>query len=117
MAASGLCVSAASSGSARTALHNLWVQPILDTITRSLTATPADHGKKFTMHMYHFESNGVIDQEVNAVTSIEKHYGSIKTPDHQELGVTTAFCSHPSRPGNPIEPACPDWVNSGPNAL
>jgi RHS repeat-associated protein len=55
-------------------LHNLWVQPILDTITRSVTATPADHGKKFTMHMYHFESNGVIDQEVNVVTSIEKHY-------------------------------------------
>jgi hypothetical protein len=96
--------------------HNLWVQPILDALTFSHTIHVRDDGNREYLAVFH-QTPGGDDIAVWVVIDLQKFYGSINTPDHQELGVLTAYCANPQKKGEPVEPLCPNWVNTGPYSL
>jgi hypothetical protein len=97
--------------------HYLWVQPILDTIHFSHDVHAREHNRVFYFHVFHQDGHGGADQEVTVLITTNTWYGSVNTPDHQRLGVMTAYCTQPDLPGDPIELRCPDWVNSGPHRV
>jgi hypothetical protein len=92
--------------------HNLWMQPIIDTIT--FAATPSGSNSSRNYEVYHY-THGVLDQEVIVVADIQdSSFQGQSTIDGYVLGVLTGYCNNE---GGAMEPACPDWVDEGPNAI
>jgi hypothetical protein len=87
--------------------HNLFTQPVVDTITYGgITGEPDN--KDYTV--VYRQADGSITLFVVVVADTTDHYfQGTYTQDGRELGVMTAFCQDPSRNQ---EPRCPDWVNN-----
>lgn len=93
--------------------HNLWMQPMLDTITYA--ATPRGSNSSRDYEVYHYNPDGYVDQEVIVVADIQDDdFQGQSTIDHKPVGVITGYCL---TPGGAEEPECPDWVDSGPEEL
>jgi hypothetical protein len=87
--------------------HNLWMQPMLDTI--HYAANPSGSNSSRNYEVYHY-TNGQLDQEVVVVADIQdSFFAGVYTQDGYILGVLTGYCNNES---GAEEPECPDWVNS-----
>lgn len=88
--------------------HNLWMQPMLDTITYAANPTGSNSSRDY--EVYHYNVDGELDQEVIVVADIQDgSFAGVSTQDGYILGVLTGYCL---TPGGVEEPECPDWVNS-----
>jgi hypothetical protein len=86
--------------------HNLWMQPMLDTI--HLAANPTGSNSSRDYEVYHY-TNGQLDQEVVVVADIQDaSFQGVGTPDHYAVGVITGYCNNAA---GALEPTCPDWVD------
>jgi hypothetical protein len=93
--------------------HNLWLQPILDTITFAATPTGSNSSRDY--EVYHYNPDGYVDQEVIVVADIQDpNFQGQPTNDGKALGVLTGYCLTPA---GSEERACPEWVDSGPDSL
>lgn len=93
--------------------HNLWMQPMIDTIT--FAASPYGSNSSREYEVYHYNPDGYVDQEVIVVADIQDpNFQGQSTIDGKALGVLTGYCLTGS---NANEAQCPDWVDSGPNSL
>jgi len=94
--------------------HNLWIQPIIDTINLSLTITGGSSNEDYDV--YHYNADGYVDQVVVVVAdNVDTEFDGASTQDGQPVGVLTGYCQPGI--GDPIEQQCPDWVDSGPQMV
>lgn len=93
--------------------HQLWLQPILDTIAYARTDIHQRNNGKWEYYNVFYKVGTNVEQQVVAVISEVPSWdqGKIKTPDNRELGLLTAYCENPKKPGDPVEYYCPGWVN------
>lgn len=90
--------------------HNLYQQPILDTIELSATRVDQAQNTRYRYTAYHYNTQHQVDQEVIVVvTHVKTDNASGTSPDSYAVGVYTAYCTDATGQG---EPRCPDWVNS-----
>lgn len=87
--------------------HNLWMQPMLDTITWSTNTSSSLSSENYILYHY---ANGNLDQEVVVVADlVDPSFGGVGTQDGRALGVVTGHCLG----GNGYEETtCPDWVDT-----
>jgi len=78
--------------------HDLWMQPMIDTIKNSVTITGPPSSKNY--EEFHYNIQQELDQEVIVVAD---------TQDNRPVGVITGYCLTPA---GAEERACPPWVNS-----
>ncbi len=78
--------------------HNLYLQPVLDTITYG-SVDPTD---SYAIDMYHY-TNGNFDMEVRVIYNPSDYVSSYVMPDGNPVGVQTAYCV------GYLD--CPSWVN------
>ncbi len=87
--------------------HNLYMQPIIDTIRMAANPTGSYSSRNYEIYHYY---NGTLDQEVVVVADIvDTYFQGTYTQDGHSVGVITGFCNNGS---GGKEPACPDWVDS-----
>ena len=91
--------------------HDLWLQPILDAITMSRDINQRDDNRVEYDHVFFQDGQGGASQEVTVVIDETQSFDNVKTPDHRDLGLLTAYCQNPRAPGEPVEFYCPAWVN------
>jgi hypothetical protein len=85
--------------------HNLWMQPMLDTIANAI---PSGANNDRQYELYHYTA-GERDQEVIVVADIQDPYfAGIHTQDGKAVGVITGYCL---TGGGVQEPECPPWVD------
>lgn len=88
--------------------HNLWMQPMLDTISGAVTPRGANNDREY--EVYHYNPDGYVDQEVIVVADIQDPYfAGTSTQDHKAVGVITGYCLTGA---GAEEPTCPEWVDS-----
>jgi hypothetical protein len=93
--------------------HNLWMQPMIDTISGALTPGGSNSSRNY--EVYHYNHDGYEDMEVVVVADIQDNwFQQTSTVDLKALGVLTGYCTSPAEQ---VEPACPDWVDEGPDSL
>ena len=88
--------------------HNLWMQPMIDTITFAATPRGANNDREY--EVYHYNPDGYVDQEVIVVADIQDpSFAGTSTQDHKAVGVITGYCL---TGGGADEPTCPAWVDT-----
>jgi hypothetical protein len=88
--------------------HNLWMQPMIDTIR--MAANPYGSNSSRDYEVYHYNPDGYLDQRVIVVADIvDIYFDGHYTQDGHAVGVLTGYCES----GNgTFETVCPDWVDS-----
>ena len=93
--------------------HNLWMQPMIDTITFALEPRGSNSSRNY--EVYHYNPDGYLDQEVVVVADIQDDFfQGYPTHDGKAVGVITGYCNNGS---GSMETECPDWVDTGPNSI
>ena len=89
-------------------VHNLYIQPIIDTIANALNPTGSNSNRNY--EVYHYNGDGNLDQEVIVVADIvDTYFAGNYTQDGASVGVLTGYCLDAT---GKQEQQCPDWVNS-----
>jgi len=89
--------------------HNLWMQPIIDTVRLSFSITGGNSDRDYTV--YHYNPDGYVDQTVTVVSdNVDLEFDGAPTQDGHPVGVITGYCT--PGVGDPIEQLCPDWVDT-----
>jgi hypothetical protein len=88
--------------------HNLYIQPIIDTISGALNPYGSNSSRDY--EVYHYNVDGNLDQAVIVVADIaDTYFDGNYTQDGKTVGVLTGYCLN----GSLVEEElCPDWVNN-----
>lgn len=87
--------------------HNLWMQPMIDTIRQAI---PTGSNSSRNYVVYHYNPDGYVDQRVVVVADIvDAYFQGVYTNDGHSVGVITGYCESGS---GAYETVCPDWVDS-----
>lgn len=87
--------------------HNLYLQPIVGTISLAVNPSGPDTSRKY--QAYHYQT-GVMNEEVEVHADLTATtWGGESTQDGHMVGVITGFCRNAT---GAEQPTCPTWVDT-----